>query len=234
MSHRVICEAPILRPLVVLIEIGAAHRNVIWSGGKSAHSKALCGSFLSVEIVAACRAAVAGRDRHGNALGRGLLPKGLEKLIPSGSKMLFARAETHTDDVGKVVIYGVDSGQMDARGGFCRCGGDEVNFCSGGHSTGPLNIQIGFDFASVQSRVDAVENDVLAGKILRQAKNCAEVDDILNLYVGFTEDSNGLACSRNSGGPKRCHLVDFCEISRCKREKLAAVSGGRVQWSYCS
>jgi len=189
---------------------------------------------LRVEIVAACGAPVAGRDHHCNALGCGLLPKRLEKLIPSRSEMLFAGAKTHANDTGKIVIDSVDGRKMDPRRRFRWGRGYEINRCAGGNGASPLNVQIGFDFASIQAWVGAIENDVLAGEILRQAKNCAEVDDILNLYVGFAEHCNGLACSRNSAAPKWRDVVDFCEIGRREREKLTAVSGGRVQRNYCS
>ncbi len=123
---------------------------------------------------------------------------------------------------------------MDPRSSFRWGRGYEINRCAGSNGAGPLNVQIGFDFASIQAWVDAIENDVLAGEILRQAKNCPEVDDILTLYVGFAEHRNGLACSRNSAAPKWRDVVDFSEIGRPEREKLATVSGGRVQRSYCS
>ena len=96
---------------MAIVEIGAAHRDVIGRRGYAVHLQALIGNLLGIEVVAAGRAAVARRNEDRLALRGGLFPKRAPEGVAALAQFLLALGVAGADDSGLIVLHGTHRSQ---------------------------------------------------------------------------------------------------------------------------
>src|SRR5437763_10021225 len=100
-SSRIVCWIPVGRPVVDLIEIRTANRNVERCRCQSADCQALRGSLLGIEVVAASRATVSRRKNYRNSLHGCLFPQAVVKSVPRTAQVLLAVSAALAHDRGQ-------------------------------------------------------------------------------------------------------------------------------------
>ena len=111
------------------------------------------------------------------------------ELVAGGAFKSFAGSEALADDGSKIVVDGVEDGEIDARSpdaGVGLLGNHQKDLCARSYRTGDLCVEVGFFFIAGNAGVWAIDNDVGGSESGRrgQTKNTAIVSYVFDVDVG--------------------------------------------------
>src|SRR6266446_7357914 len=130
-SGRVVCRIPVGCPVVDLIEIRTANRDVERSRCQSADGQAVCCRLRCIEVVAACRSTVSRRKNHRDPLRGGLLPQAVVKGVSRTAQVIFTVSIALAHDPSQVVLNDVERRKIDSGRGRRRSRHNKLYCCPG-------------------------------------------------------------------------------------------------------
>ena len=202
-------------------------------------------------IVASRGTGIASGNNDGDPFSGGLFPKRIVERVAGGQDEGFAQAVAFGENRGNVIVDDVHRGQIDAADdlsgiGLARLRCDEINVGAGRYGSGPLDVEIGFEFVTAdETGIGTVHDDAKIGSIGHkrragggrggrgdggvsgQAKHGAEIDDVLGIDVGLTDNGDGLsgAIVRFGAGSAVGDVIDGREVGGANSVGSAAGVG---------
>ena len=169
--------------------------------------------------VATSRAFIAGRHKHADSRGGGLLIGEVVGCV--GTRAIFgftfAVADAYKCRRRRGRVQQIMQGDQTAERGIGVAAGGQLNGGAGSGSAGPFGIENGFPIvAGNDARILAIAGVNLregAGSVAGEPERTAECIPIIRAVdICVLNDNDGLARSGDALGEKRVHLVDRREV----------------------